>query len=106
MKKIVLLTVALIPTIAVAQTPPTQQPFVPYTINEQQQQDFIKWLNEQPFKFSAPVINQLNVWEQQAQAIQAQADAKKKSDEANKKVEPPKRVVPSTLPKPKPEKKE
>jgi len=93
----VYLLLALLPSVAFAQQ---TSPFVPYTITEQQHQDFMKWLNEQPFKFSAPVIQQLNVWEQQA-IVKAQAEAKEKADAA-KKSEPPKKAE---VPKKEPEKK-
>lgn len=71
-----LLTVLLtsISTVALAQAP-AQRKFVPFTVDEKAAQELQNWLNEQPFKFSAPVLQWLATQEQVALDAAAKAAA-------------------------------
>ena len=61
-----------------------QSTFEPYTINAQEHELLMKYLGEQPAKFSVPLINQFNQWEQAAQQKKATDAAKTKLKDEKK----------------------
>ena len=80
MKHVLLVLVfALIAVVANA-----QQQFEPYTINAQDHELLLKYLGEQPAKFSIPLINQFNQWEQAAQQKKAAEATKAKPKDEKK----------------------
>ena len=81
MKKTLIVMGVVLPSLVYAQQPP----YVPYTIDAQEHQALMNYLGEQPAKFSMPVINTLNQFEQQAQQKKAAGDAVTKKKEESKK---------------------
>lgn len=81
MKKLVL-ALALASGPAFAQ----QQPFVPFTINEQTYSNFMSFLSDKPYYIAKPIIDSLQQMENQAQ-MDAR-EAARKSKEEKKEEEP------------------
>ena len=77
-----IIVIALYAAPALAQNSPA---FVPYTITAEQHQALMTYLNEQPFKVAAPIIQNLNQLEQQAVQAKAAADAKATADKPKEK---------------------
>jgi hypothetical protein len=75
MKKLSVLAFLLAASPVLAQT--AAKPYVPFTVDERSLQELQRWLNEQPFKFSAPVIEWLNAQKQRAVDEKATEEAKK-----------------------------
>ena len=63
-------------TVAFAQ----QSSFVPLTVTEQDATNLRKFLDEQPLKFSLPILQWVDALEQRA--VKAEADKEKKDDPA------------------------
>ena len=61
----------MIPTVAMAQTT-----FAPITVTEQDAMNLRKFLDEQPLKFSLPILQWVDALEQRA--VKAEADKEKK----------------------------
>jgi hypothetical protein len=54
-----------------------QTKFVPFTVDEKSAQELQTWLAEQPFKFSAPVLQWIAAQEKRASDAEAAKDAAK-----------------------------